>query len=632
MQANPLNVAQLFGRSIRYCIPLFQRHYVWNLKEQWEPFWDDILSKTSSRLEDHPDVYPHFVGAIVLESKKSKSVREITSYNTIDGQQRLTTFQIFFAALRDISTKLELKALTSAINRHLQNPDPDLMVNKEIDIFKVWPTKYDREVFSKIIIAGSRDNIRSSYYKYFIGDRLKKIGYIPKLLEAYIYFYDKILEFLDENQDQFDQHFSREEKLDYLYNCFCNDFKVVEIQLDQGDDAQVIFETLNARGTPLESSDLIRNFLFSRTEHNSEDQVSLFDNYWLPYEDTFWSLKVKQGRIVRSRLEFFFLNFLTSKIAYEINHKRIFPEYKQFIQNKKPYEKVEDELKEINKFSDYYKILIQPDDSSRFSAFSKSLNAWDVTTAHPLILEVMHSDIHEDEKDEIFSIIESYLVRRAICGKTSKNYNKIFLLLLRSLKEKGVSIEEFKSLLLNLRGESGNWPDNNEFRKSWIERNVYKELTSRRVQEILKKIESFENCRFTEEIEIKSNLSVEHIMPQEWEENWPLSDGTKVNKEIINKAFFYRFLDEDKNPQYDEINTRLKLVHTFGNLTLLTQPLNSSIRHSSFMQKREHIIEQSALRLNRYFHNINEWNEELIIKRGEELFKIAINIWKYPDS
>ena len=346
MQANPLTVAQLFARSVRYCIPLFQRHYVWNLNDQWEPFWEDILSKTKARLEEHPDVYPHYVGAIVLESRKSKSVREVSSYNTIDGQQRLATFQIFFAALRYIAKNYGHDALTTAINRHLINPDPELMIDKEIEIYKVWPTKYDREIFSDIIQLESIDEIRNKNNRYFVRGRLRKIGYVPQLLRAYNYFYQAIQTFIDNNDEHDNFIVSEKEKLDFLYSCFCNDFKVVEIQLDIGDDAQVIFETLNARGTPLEASDLIRNFLFSRAEYNLEDQVSLFEKYWESYEDVFWSLKVKQGRILRSRLEFFFLNLLTSKIAYEINHKRIYPEYKQFIQNKKPYKNVEEELKD----------------------------------------------------------------------------------------------------------------------------------------------------------------------------------------------------------------------------------------------------------------------------------------------
>ena len=131
-------------------------------------------------------------------------------------------------------------------------------------------------------------------------------------------------------------------------------------------------------------------------------------------------------------------------------------------------------------------------------------------------------------------------------------------------------------------------------------------------------------------------LYINHViciraLTQEWKENWPLSDGTYVNSDIVSKAIFNSILNEEPNPQYDEINKRLKLIHTFGNLTFLTQPLNSSISNSSYKEKRKYIIEQSALRLNRYFQNILEWNEDSIIKRSEFLLTTALKIWKYPE-
>ena len=629
MQANPLTVAQLFGRSIRYCIPIFQRHYVWNLNIQWEPFWNDILSKTLSRLDKHVDVYPHYVGAIVLEALKGISVCNVQAFNTIDGQQRLATFQIFFAAMRDISSKVGLEPLNVAIKRHLLNPDQELMADKEIEKYKVWPTQFDRDIFSDIMLADSREDIRTRNIQYFVGMRLRQRGYVPQLLKAYIYFYDSIHDFLNQENEEYEQKVSVEDKLNYLYNCFRNDFKVVEIQLDQGDDAQVIFETLNARGTPLEASDLIRNYIFYRTDYRTDDQTVLFNKYWQQYEKPFWSVNIKQGRIVRSRLEFFFIDFLTSQIAYEINHKRIFQEYKQFIQFKKPFnDNVEKELQTINDYSSTYKIMVEPKECDYFSLFSNTIKIWDISTVNPLLLYIMHSNIDDYQKHEILDSIESYLIRRAICGKTAKNYNKIFLYLLKTMKANQISTHYFNSLLASLKGESGIWPDDNEFKVAWLQKRIYKFIPSRKIEGILKKIETFERNRFSEDVEIKSPLSVEHIMPKGWQAKWPLCDGTIVNDELKYEAYWSD--SEIKKPLYDEINERENLVDTIGNLTLLTLKLNVAISNNSFDIKREHIIEQSALRLNRYYQRIYEWNTKEILIRGEYLFEIANKIWRYP--
>ena len=315
MQTNPLSISNIFAPRARYCVPIFQRHYVWTKEDQWEPLWDDVIAKAAARIEGRGDVTPHYFGAVVFEARRQQSVQNVQVYTIIDGQQRLTTFQVFLSALRDVAAYNDNVPVTTALDRQLNNPDPELMEDAKVEVYKVWPTQHDREIFADIVSLGSREAIIQRYEKYCIGreNRLKKIGYIPPLLKAYFYFYDCISKFLEEEDEDFPTSVEKDKKMNILYGSFMNDFRIVEIQLSAEDDAQVIFETLNARSTPLTAPDLLRNYIFMRAEENNEVPTFLYEKYWGRYDDVFWEVRAKQGRLTRTRLEFFVINFLTAK-------------------------------------------------------------------------------------------------------------------------------------------------------------------------------------------------------------------------------------------------------------------------------------------------------------------------------
>src|SRR6202158_6439954 len=88
----------------------------------------------------------------------------------------------------------------------------------------------------------------------------------------------------------------------------------IVIDLQEGDDPQVIFETLNARGEPLLPADLLKNYIFLRAARANEDQELLYKEFWSRFDDTFWREEVKQGRLVRPRSDLFMQHFLASLI------------------------------------------------------------------------------------------------------------------------------------------------------------------------------------------------------------------------------------------------------------------------------------------------------------------------------
>jgi len=119
----------------------------------------------------------------------------------------------------------------------------------------------------------------------------------------------------------------------------------------------------------------------------------------------------------------------------------------------------------------------------------------------------------------------------------------------------------------------------------------------------------------TEKVQIEAALTIEHLLPTEWEKYWPLPPSAQTPEEREAAA-----------------EVREQTLHKVGNLTLLTKKLNPSVSNGAWASKREKILEHSALNLNRGFHNVAHWDEALILKRSEELFKQAVKIWPRPVS
>ena len=136
MKSNPQSVLELFDSKRRYIVPMFQRQYVWSQERQWAPLWGDIERKVVERLrwnaklnaadpeekaqlKAHPPS-EHFLGAIVLDHHPTYG-NEVSARLIIDGQQRLTTVQVFLAALRDAARSLGVDEYPDEIDGYLNN-------------------------------------------------------------------------------------------------------------------------------------------------------------------------------------------------------------------------------------------------------------------------------------------------------------------------------------------------------------------------------------------------------------------------------------------------------------------------------------------------------------------------------
>src|SRR2546423_2204400 len=238
MNANAAPILEIFEKKLRLEVPLFQRQYVWSQEHQWEPLWEDISRKFSEYLEGRKDAPVHFLGAMVLDQKQTPTTH-VERRQVIDGQQRLTTLQIFLAAFRDFCREQNCDDLAEECEGFTLNKG--MMVDPKVDKFKVWPTQLDRVQFSDVIASGSRATLEGKHpivrRKY-----ARKAEPRPRMIAAYLFFYDELVEFFlgTASDPPLNPERPLAERLEEAFNALKNALQVVVIDLEKDDDAQVI--------------------------------------------------------------------------------------------------------------------------------------------------------------------------------------------------------------------------------------------------------------------------------------------------------------------------------------------------------------------------------------------------------
>ncbi|ABD24708.1 protein of unknown function DUF1524 RloF [Novosphingobium aromaticivorans DSM 12444] len=630
MKPEKLSVQELFSRERRFIIPLFQRAYVWNQEEQWEPLWEDISRRAHAHLQRlglpaEGKVRTHFLGAVVLNVANVMG-RGISRSDVIDGQQRLTTLQLFLAALRDMSGELGADADDIRLFKRLTR-NPDCEEGSE-ELFKVWPTNSDREVFSQVMSAGSPAALEARFPE--------NTGGRPRMVQAYLFFARAIAEFIRSAEHAS----SAPDRFLSLVSALKESLQLIVIELEEGDDPQVIFETLNARGQPLLPSDLIRNYVFMRI--GDAEGNRLYQTYWSHFdteqvmvpgsdgESRFWHVEERQGRLVRPRIDLFIFHYLTMHTEDDIRIGHLFKEFRDWRDANSTSN--EDFLKDLKTASHHFARLIAPKGNSRLEVFASRLRALDTSTVHPLLLflaSVEGQGIPVAEVDQIIVDLESYMVRRFICWQTPKNYNRFFLSLLTKVKQAYAArakaddtaladlptvAEVVRTELLRSQEASAFWPSDERFREGWLNNPVYVSSRADRSAMILRALGDAMTTSRNEQLDLSGPVTVEHLLPQ---------------KGAIED---YPYLEISLPQNHDEASWRKVLVNTVGNLTLLTGANNTAASNHAFPVKRAKIVEHSDLRLNAWLRTDtrDSWNETDILARGEELFHFALKIWPRP--
>lgn len=594
MDAGTHSLKVIFGQDRRHLVPLFQRPYVWTEQVQWAPLWEDIRSIAERALHGQ-HMRPHFLGAIVLD-QVDVPYGAIDTRLVIDGQQRLTTIQIILEAFGDCCKARGLEAHERAAKRLTRNDDP--LSTDEDHVFKIWPTNADQSHFRRVMNAGTPQHVLDDYG---LSASARWVGHA--IADAYLYFFRKIDEWFSESAAQL------KERADAFLGTLRDSIRLVVIDLKDGDDPQLIFETLNARGTPLLPSDLIKNLLFVRASEAGLDRESLYKKYWREFDDEakYWREEVGRGVQKRARLDIFMQNYLTLKTRDDVPVAHLYSVYKAYSSKRAP-EATEEEFKSLRHYADIYRSFETFGRGTPEGRFFHRLRAMEATTAYPFLLELFSrlgkgsSALHASLRH-----LESFLVRRLVSGLTTKAYNRFFGDLLHVFDG---PLEEVPSRLERAlaKGDSETnvWPSDADVKQALLGMPIYRTVARARVNMILEALNAALHDGKVEQL-VLEDLTIEHLMPQSWESNWPLP--------------------ANEVPQLAAAR-RQSLIHSLGNLTLLTKKLNPAVSNGSWATKRAEILKYSALNLNRQLPE--EWDEAKIEARTAALASLACEVWSAP--
>ena len=616
MDVNLLTPKRLFEEPVRYVVPEYQRKYVWTQDEQWEPLWNDVLNLADQALparqhqgEQPASIRPHFLGSIVLMPKDDPSSR-ISTLEVVDGQQRLLTLQLMLDAAQqaceDRRTDIARKFSTLVLQRPEDRDD-----DGDHD-FKMWPA--DPEDQNAFRHAMRNELPTDDYGKELIGD-------------AHTWFVRQMGGWLDEQPTETKQRAAA------LHSALTRHIKVAAIELDKDDDEQMIFETLNSRGTELGTFELAKNFLLRQAREQEVDPTRLHRHYLRQFERKWWDRPIGSGRQRRPHIEAFLHHWLTVETAKEIPLAKTFSDLRVHVSKTRKGE-IEDIAKDLSSLGDKYHKLqtadVSLDSGDRMSLrFSDFVRRWKVLQADvftPLILWLWANE-SDRRLVKAYEALESYMIRRLICGLDTRGYGSMGRQLLIQVKDRG-KVGADAIIVKHLaaqRSDRERWPTDSDVVNALVNRSLLGPASAARTRMILEAIESdFRQSLWREHPAdlAKQSLSVEHIMPRQWRTpDWPppnpdLGDSTE-NAEAV----------------------RTRLVHSIGNLTLVPRRYNSKLSNANWTRKRELYAEEPTdFALNKELlrparaATPRVWDEEQIKKRSERLAKRVIKIWPRPSG
>ncbi|MCH4602895.1 DUF262 domain-containing protein [Helicobacter pylori] len=560
MDAKAMKLLDFIGKSQekQFVIPIYQRVYSWG-KEHCKQLWDDII-KTGG----NDQIEGHFIGSIVFVHDGLYS----TNHNElliIDGQQRLTTITLLFIALRDRLNDedefLEKFSCQKIQNHYLINSDE----------------KGDKK-FRLILSESDKDTLLS------LIDRNKRKPSEPssKIMENFKLFE----EWIRKNADKLETIFKGLDKL-----------MVVEISLERGkDNPQLIFESMNSTGKDLTQTDLIRNYILIGLE--PEEQKIFYEKYWRAMEEGFEQSEREElfNKFVR--------HYLTIKTREIPNINKVYEAFKRYQQERG----IETEalLQDLQKYCGFFcQIAFKKEADKDLNKALGFLVDLEMDVIYPLLLE-LYSDYSDGVLSKadfipIIYLIESYLVRRAVCGLGTNGLNKIFASFTKKIN-KDQYLESIKAHFLLLETTTGKFPEDSEFKNSFTTKELYDLNKTEKARYYLERLENFD----TKEPVNTKECTTEHIMPKKLDEKWK----------------------KDLGQDHERIHTQY--LNTIGNLTLTGY--NSKYSNKSFQEKRdmEKGFKQSPLKLNQGLKDLESFGEEEIKKRANDLADWALKIWTYP--
>lgn len=598
----------VFMQPQRLVVPLFQRPYVWNEENQWEPLWNDVVRVADRLLQRPQDKHqPHFLGAVVLQQVQNP-IGLMQARTIIDGQQRLTTLQLLLDALH--AELMRVEALPPAMRIEPLVTNSEHFCSKPEDRFKVWPTNRDRPAFNAVMGATPPIDHDAVGYR---GERM---------VEAHRFFSEQACEWLAQNGPE-----SLGARAAAIETVVRDLLQIVVIDLAVDENAQEIFETLNARGAQLTAADLIKNFIFQRLLEAGSNVEDAYQRNWKEFETGFWETEVSVGRLRYPRSSVFLNHWLVARTGEEVVTREVFDRFKRFADHdaRLPMAGL---LEQVHVAAGVYRRFVGATSThtgsiDRLGLFGYRTGVLESEVIKPLVLCLLDPEepsIPEAQFVKALDVVESWMVRRMLVRATTKNYNQVVAELVALVRKSnrtsaGNVIENY------LSGQSSGsryWPDDAETRDELGTLLAYRRLGRGRLRMVLEAIEDhrrgWRNGKpgLGDERVARGKLAIEHVMPRKWHTHWALPDpGSEAERD--------------------------RIIHTFGNLTLLTGKLNSKVSNGPWIGsggKREGLEAHDVLLLNRELLRKagDQWTDEDIRVRTNELADIIIQIWPVPPN
>lgn len=543
-----------------YHIPNYQREYSWELTHL-EDFWLDLENLIEELKFDLFE--QHFFGQILVHSDSNSKLKFI-----IDGQQRTTTSIIFLRAMLYFYEEIYNNEPISEVKEFALNSISDIkkLIGKKTknqELLHLYLGETDRQYFKENIQLGYPNNSQKKEKKKS-HERIKK---------AYNFFKDNFERKLInlDNQEKIDL-------IDKYLNAFTSNFKVMYIEATELDEAFIIFETLNARGKELETSDLLKNHIFS----NSPSTIKKSERNWSQMVNDLGQADLTKfiRHYWNSNRKFTREKLLYRTISKEINNPR----------------KSEEFLENLKSFSLIYSSLTHPSENTYFKNSGiqntlQSLKILNASTFYPVILSLKQlSNFNDLDISKVLLKLESMIFRISIAGLNPNKYEVYFSNLAKNIYDKVFKTTD--EIISNISKEI---VQDEVFVTNfalWNGSPSSKDL----IRYIFRKIHAYLDPNHEINI-INTDVHIEHIMPSNIDK-WEVSDE-------IHSAYLWRL----------------------GNLALLGGPLNIEISNKPFIEKKEHYF-ISSIMPNKDLVKYNKWTETEINDRQKFLSEIAVKIWK----
>ena len=599
----------IFFAPQQLLVPLFQRPYVWSQEGQWEPLWEDVQRQAERLLETGKPGSAHFLGAAVLQHQDGV-VGGMPRWTIIDGQQRLTSLQLLLDAAHQVCELAGAPMAARQLEDLVRNPPH--FCKTPADALKVWPTNRDRAAFNEVMTSAvpvEYDGLADPKAKMALGHK---------------YFSGVLSNWLEEASTS-DVTLARANALAHV---LLNELQLVVIQLAADEDAQEIFETLNARGTALSAADLIKNFVFQRLGLPEAEAEAAYIKYWRDFETAFWEQEVSAGRTSVPRSSLFLNQWLVARTGVEVTAKTLFSRFKRYAAE--PAESsMATQLPGLHATATTYRSWTEAGERldgsmSQLELFVYRSTVLESETVKPLLIwatDPTLTPLPDAQLSISLASLESWLVRRALLRLSSKGYNRLLADLVRELKDepRDQAGDVVRRFLAQQDSVNTHWPGDEEVRTDLASLPAYRRYRKGRLRMILEAIEDHERgfrtgtTAFADGRVRRNHCAIEHLMPQQWETHWPV--GAEPQAAVRRDA----------------------AVHLLGNLTLLTTRLNSKVSNGAWLGptgKLARLDAHDVLLLNRRVRKLGEqgWDEQRIRERTKGLIETLLEIWPVPEG